>query len=290
MSKKKILVTGATGMLGSTLVPFLRERGYSVVTQGRQSTADFPADLTRVGDARELIAEVAPDAIVNLIGLTSVEGCEENLHRAYLVNTKTVENIADAMRNQKIDSHLIHISTDHIYDGSGFHAEGDVTITNNYAITKYAGELAALQVRSAILRTNFIGRSRVEGRQSLTDWVFQSMKRGDSIEVLTDVLFSPLSMACVSEMVDVVVQKEAVGVFNLGSRGGMSKADLDFAFAEAVGLPTKSMTRIISSEARFLRAYRPKNMRMDSSKFESALGVTLPALDDEINRVAREYV
>ena len=261
-----------------------------MVTQGRLSTADFPADLTRVSDARALIAEVAPDVIVNLVGLTSVEGCEENLHRAYLVNTKTVENIVDAMRNQEIDSHLIHISTDHIYDGSGFHPEGDVTITNNYAMTKYAGELAALQVRSAILRTNFIGRSRVEGRQSLTDWVFQSMERGDLIEVLKDVLFSPLSMACVSEMVDVVVQKEPVGVFNLGSRGGMSKADLDFAFAEAVGLPVKSMTRINSSEARFLRAYRPKNMRMNSSKFESALGVTLPTLEDEINRVAREYV
>lgn len=290
VNKKKILVTGATGMLGATLVPFLRGRGYSVVTQGRLSIADFPADLTRVGDARALIAEVAPDAIVNLIGLTSVEGCEENLHRAYLVNTKTVENIADAMRNQKIDSHLIHISTDHIYDGAGLHAEGDVTITNNYAITKYAGELAAREVRSVVLRTNFIGRSRVEGRQSLTDWVFQSMKRGESIEVLTDVLFSPLSMECVSEMVDAVVQKELVGVFNLGSRGGMSKADLDFAFAEAVGLPTKSMARINSSEARFLRAYRPKNMRMDCSKFESALGVTLPILEDEINRVAREYV
>jgi dTDP-4-dehydrorhamnose reductase len=290
VGKKKILVTGATGMLGSTLVPFLRECGYSVITQGRLSAADFSADLTRQSDASALIVEMAPDVIINLIGLTSVEGCEENLHRAYLVNTKTVENIVDAMRSQKIDSHLIHISTDHIYDGSGIHAEGDVTITNNYAITKYAGELAALQVRSAILRTNFIGRSGLEGRQSLTDWVFQSMKRGDSIEVLTDVLFNPLSMACVSEMVDMVVQKESVGIFNLGSQGGMSKADLDFAFAEAVGLPTKSMTRINSSEARFLRAYRPKNMRMSSSKFESVLGVTLPTLEEEINRVAREYV
>ncbi len=276
-------------MLGSTLVPFLRGRGYSVITQGRLSTADFPADLTRLSDARALLSEVAPDVIVNLIGLTSVEGCEENLHRAYLVNTKTVENIVDAIRNRKSNPHLIHISTDHIYDGSGFHAEGDVTITNNYAITKYAGEMAALQVRSAILRTNFIGRSRVEGRQSLTDWVFQSMKRGDSIEVLSDVMFSPLSMACVSEMVDAVAQKEPVGVFNLGSRGGMSKAELDYAFAEAAGLPTKSMTRINSSEARFLRAYRPKNMRMDSSKFESALGLTLPTLEEEIKRVAREY-
>lgn len=289
MSRKKILVTGATGMLGSTLVPFLRERGHSVSTQGRLSNADFPADLTRASDARVLIAEVVPDVIVNLVGLTSVEGCEENLHHAYLVNTKTVENIVDAMRDQKIDSHLIHISTDHIYDGAGFHAEGDVTITNNYAMTKYAGELAALRVRSAILRTNFIGRSRVEGRQSLTDWVFQSMTRGDAIEVLTDVLFSPLSMACVSEMVDIVVQKEPVGVFNLGSRGGMSKADLDFSFAEAVGLPTKSMTKINSSEARFLRAYRPKNMRMNSSKFELVLGVALPTVEEEIKRVAREY-
>ena len=289
MSKKKILVTGATGMLGSTLVPILRGCGHSVATQGRLSTADFSGDLTRLNEAQALVAQVQPDVIINLIGLTSVEGCEENLHRAYRVNAKTVENIVDAARIQKSNPYLVHISTDHIYDGPGFHIEDDVTITNNYAITKYAGELAALRMRSAILRTNFIGKSSVLGRQSLTDWIFQSMQREEAIEVLADVLFSPLSMACVSEMVEMVIRKEPVGVFNLGSTGGMSKADLDFEFAEAVGLPTKSMTRINSSEARFLRAYRPKNMRMDSSKFESELGVKMPTLEKEIKRVASEY-
>ena len=277
-------------MLGATLVPFLRASGHHIITQGgRCSNADFPVDLINVNDARALVAEVSPDVVVNLVGLTNVEGCEESLHRAYLINTKTAENIVDAMRNQKADSYLIHISTDHIYDGAGCHAEENVTITNNYAITKYAAEVAALRVRSAVLRTNFIGKSLLKGRQSLTDWVYQSIKRGDSIEVLMDVFFSPLSMACVSEMVNLVVQKEPVGVFNLGAREGMSKADLNFAFAEAVGLSNKSMTRINSSEARFLRAYRPKDMRMNSSKFESVLGVKLPTLQEEINRVAREY-
>lgn len=287
---KKVLVAGATGMLGAALVPHLRQCGYSVISQGRLSSADFAVDMTRMGDAYHLIDTVKPDVIVNLIGLTSVEGCEENLQHAYLVNTQTVENIVNAMRDLKSDSHLVHISTDHVYDGAGIHAEHDVTITNNYAITKYAGELAALQTRSAILRTNFIGRSGVVSRQSLTDWVFKSLTKGDSIEVLDDVFFNPLSMTCLSEMISLVIQKESRGVFNLGARGCMSKAELDFAFAQAVGLSTKSMVRIQSSEARFLRAYRPKNMQMDVAKFEAELGIALPTLENEINRVAREYV
>jgi dTDP-4-dehydrorhamnose reductase len=49
------------------------------------------------------------------------------------------------------------------------------------------------------------------------------------------------------------------------------------------------MTRIVSSEANFFRAYRPKDMRMDISKFENTLGVKLPNLTDLIQPLAQEY-
>ena len=69
----------------------------------------------------------------------------------------------------------------------------------------------------------------------------------------------------------------------------MSKADFDFAFAECLKLPTNTMTRIEIGEATFLKAYRPKDMCMDSSKFENVLGVKLPHLTDLIQQLAQEY-
>lgn len=289
MTGKSILVLGATGMLGATLVPCLRAQTHTVRTHGKTSASDYTADLTRAAAVTELLAAAAPDVVINLVGLTNVETCEDDLQQAYCVNAKVVENMVAALKRSRRAAHLIHISTDHVYDGAGVHAEDDVTITNHYAMTKYAGELAAQQIDSTVLRTNFIGRSRVAGRQSLSDWVLASMARGDAVQVLHDVLFSPLSMATVAHCIGLAVEKKPVGVFNLGARDGMSKADLAFALARAAGLPTQTMARIASADARFLRTYRPRDMRMDSGKLERVLDVAMPTLETEINRVAREY-
>ena len=165
----------------------------------------------------------------------------------------------------------------------------NITITNNYALTKYAGELAAIRVPSTILRTNFVGRSKVRHRESLTDWVYNSMTGNRQVQVLSDIYFGPLSITILVEMIELVVQKKPVGIYNLGAHNGMSKADFDFAFAECLKLPTNTMTRIETGQATFFKAYRPKDMRMDSSKFEDALGVKLPNLTDLIQHLAQEY-
>lgn len=289
VSNGKILITGATGLLGSVLVPFFRAAGIDVATQGRARDVDFSVDLTDEQAVRTLLIEAKPQTIVNLVGLTSVDECEENLDLAYRVNTKTVENLVRVLTEIESNAHLIQISTDQIYDGTGTHLESQVTMRNHYAVTKYAAELAAAQIRSTILRTNFFGRSRLPKRQSLTDWIFKSLNSGEQIKVFDDVWFSPLSMRSLAEMMLLVARNEPVGIYNLGTRNGLSKADFAFAFAESVGLPKSAMSRGHSSQAKSLKAYRPKDMRMDCSKFERKLSIQLPDLMDEIKRVAREY-
>jgi dTDP-4-dehydrorhamnose reductase len=79
-----------------------------------------------------------------------------------------------------------------------------------------------------------------------------------------------------------VLREPRAGVFNLGSRDGMSKADFAFELAAALGLPTPSMSRGVSTQAR-LPAYRPKDMRLDCSAFEQAYAVRLPTLVEEIH-------
>jgi dTDP-4-dehydrorhamnose reductase len=285
----KILITGATGLLGTTLVPFLKKCGYNIVTHARSGEVDFLVDLADREKSIAMLTQVQPSMIINLASLTSVELCQDEPNMAYLANTRTVENIAYWIQKTGANCHLIQISTDHVYDGAVLHAEDKITLTNIYAFSKYAGELAAARVPSSILRTNFIGRSKVSHRVSLSDWVYISLTNGNHVQVLDDVFFSPLSMNTLVEMIQLVVEKKPVGIFNLGSHNGMSKADFDFAFAELLKLPTETMTRIETRQATFLKAYRPKDMRMDCSKFENALGVKLPQLSDEIIRVAKEY-
>lgn len=286
---KKILITGATGLLGSSLVPYLKKMGYAVVTHAHTAQADCVFDLSDQKKSFEQLTQTQPSVIINLVGLTSVELCEEQANLAYLTNTRTVENLSHWIQASGADCHLVQISTDHVYDGVGLHREDAVTLTNYYAFSKYAGELAASCVSSTILRTNFVGRSKVSHRESLTDWVYNSLAKKQQVQVLSDVYFSPLSITSLVEMIELVVQKKPIGIYNLGSRNGMSKADFDFAFAECLSLPTNTMTRIETSQARFLKAYRPRDMCMDSSKFENVMGIKLPNLMDLIQQMAQEY-
>jgi dTDP-4-dehydrorhamnose reductase len=286
---EKIFVTGATGLLGSSLVPYLKKCGYHVVTHARSTQADYRFDLSDRIALHQLLNQIEPSVIINLAGLTNVELCETNVNLAYASNTRTVEHLVQWILNTGAECHLVQISTDHLYDGAGLHTEDDISITNNYAFSKYAGELAANRLPGTILRTNFVGRSQVSYRQSLTDWVYSSLTNAKNVQVLSDIYFSPLSITTLIEMIELVVQQKPVGVYNLGSHNGMSKADFDFGFAESLNLPTKHMTRIDSSQALFFKAYRPKDMRMDCSRIEQVLGVTLPDLQDLIQQMAEEY-
>jgi dTDP-4-dehydrorhamnose reductase len=286
---KTILITGATGLLGTSLVPYLKKCGYEVITHSLKMKADFVFDLSDWVASYKFLEEIKPSVIINLVSMTSVEECEENINLAYLANTCSVENLVNWISYSNSDCHLIQISTDHIYDGNGVHSEKDVRITNKYAFSKYAGELAAIQIPSTVLRTNFIGRSKALHRESMTDWLYNSLTTGKKIKVFDDVYFSPLSIKVLIEMIELVVQKKFFGIYNLGSRNGMSKADFDFAFAKYLRLPTNTMTRINSNEANFLNAYRPKNMCMDCSRFEKIFGLKLPNLLDLIEPIALEY-
>jgi dTDP-4-dehydrorhamnose reductase len=284
-----ILITGSTGLLGADLVLHLKKCGYKVITHSLTRKADFLFDLSDQEKSYKFLQKIKPSVIINLVSLTSVELCEKKLNLAYLANTRSVENLANWISFSGNACHLVQISTDHIYDGPGIHSEKDVTITNNYALSKYAGELAAVQVPSTVLRTNFVGRSKVAHRESMTDWVYNSLTELKNVKVLDDVYFSPLSIKVLTKMIELVVQKKLIGIYNLGSSDGMSKADFDFAFAKYLKLPINAMKRINSTEAEFIRAYRPKNMCMDCSKFENAFDIKLPSLKDLIEPLALEY-
>ena len=175
----RVLVTGARGLLGSTLVPYLQARGHDVASCSRTGTG-VVADLTDATQVSAALDRVAPEVIVNLAAHTDVDECERNPQLAYLANVRIVENLTMWMRESGGSVHLVQLSTDQVYDGPGPHKEDAVTLTNCYGFSKYAGELAAAAVPSTILRTNFFGRSKCAGRTSLSDWLLRSLVRGDA--------------------------------------------------------------------------------------------------------------
>lgn len=278
----KVLIIGSSGLLGSSLSKLLIESGYDVVTVTRTSTNSnyrIRADIAE--ELNEVLEKEKPNFIINLAALTDVNRCEFEPKLASSVNTGIPENIA---RSVYKDAYVIQISTDHIYNRD--HAcENDVTVLNKYAQTKLEGEQCCDLSRTTILRTNFFGKSKSTRSASLCDSVYEMALSRKKLTLFKDVFFSPLSIDSLIEYILLVIRNPKTGVYNLGSKGGMSKGEFIYEFLteanvefeyEFVNMPE-------------LEVIRPHDMRMCLDRFEQTFSVNMPKLAEEIRKVANEY-
>jgi dTDP-4-dehydrorhamnose reductase len=237
---------------------------------------------------RAAIADCRPDAVINLIAESNVDACQIDMRQAYQANVRVVEILVSVIAATVPAVHLVHISTDHLYDGPGPHIEAATLPINTYALTKRAGELAALCVGATIIRTNFFGRSRSEKRRSFSDWIVDALTRGETITAFKDVRFSAMHMDTLTRCVSEAVHQRHTGVFNVGSKNGLSKSDFAIQLATGLGLD-RQLIQIGSVQDIHLAAPRPSDMTLDVSAFESRFGIGLPSMETEISVAVKEY-
>ncbi len=279
---KKILITGASGLLGHVLTPWLRQSGVDVVTQGYRNAvgADVSADTADTVQCHAMLDLHRPQVIVNLVACTDVDACERDPGLAYRLNATSVETLAWWIKRAD-GRHLVHISTDQVYDGQGPHREEDARPVNEYGRSKIAGENAALSVGASVLRTNFFGPSMLARRTSYSDWLIIRLREGKNFPVFEDVQFSPLAMTSLVRAISRVIERPKAGVFNLGSRGGMTKAEFALRLAAHLSLDPAPINPVAMASLN-LTARRPLDMRLDCRRFEEAFDFALPTTQEEI--------
>lgn len=287
-----VFVLGGGGLLGSSLVPMLRKYSERVTVFKRQdveteTSSQFGSPRFHEHLFNQLNSQ-NPAVIINLAALTDVGRCQAEPSSAYIVNTWLPEIISSWIKDNGTTK-FIQLSTDHNYDGPQPATEEQIKISNFYGFSKYAGELAALSVGATVVRTNFFGRSQCDGRLSFSDWVYNSLVSGAEIRAFNNVFFSPLSLETLCTKLLMISADPRGGVFNLGSKNGMSKADFIYRLAERLQLDTSGVTRVEYSSLDAIP--RPRDMRMNSDKFERIYGgAPLPTLLDEINQASGGYV
>jgi dTDP-4-dehydrorhamnose reductase len=277
----KVLVTGATGLLGPYLTDAASNFG-SVVTVGHDK-GERRVDLTDLAACRSLVAVTAPDIVLHAAAKTDVDQCERDPEQADRVNRGAAANLAASLPpNIK----LVYLSTDQVYpDLPGPHRENDEAPVNIYGRSKLEGEHAVLtHPRALVVRTNLFGPSRTFGRRSLSDFIVDQLSANLPTTLFEDVQFSPLHMGTLADLIMELVRHDVSGVFNLGSRGGMSKSKFGLRIANQLDLPTKSVM-IGHSTSVPGRAKRPADLRLDVSRVESALNREMPTLEEEIARL-----
>lgn len=278
---RTILITGASGLLAPYLVQAAGNCGNVVTTSRTQG--DVFCDLTNLEQTRAMLQTVKPDWVIHTAAMTNVDLCESNPLDARQVNTVAVEHIAENLESK---THLAFLSTDQVYpDTAGLHREGSEDPVNVYGSTKLEGERNALKhAKCVAFRANLFGHSMTTGRASLDDFVVNGLREAKAITLFDDVLFSPLHMTTLSQLICESLEKQLCGVFNAGCREGLSKAAFGFVIAEHLHLSTGTVT-VGQSISFKQRARRTLDLRMDVSKLEAALGRSMPTLRQEIERL-----
>ncbi|PSU50929.1 hypothetical protein C9J12_02890 [Photobacterium frigidiphilum] len=282
---KKVVIVGSNGLLGSSLLKVLADK-YEVTTITRKSEhSDYQVDMTSLNLSQSVLSDISPDFIINLAALTNVDTCECDINLAYLVNTKIAENIA--CFSKKHNTFIIHISTDHLYNQNNA-TEQDVEICNSYAMTKYCAERSYNPNNSIVLRTNFFGKSHSESSLGLCNTIYKQAQEGIELKLFNDVYFSPLSIITLCDVINVCLRERIPGVFNVGSKNGMSKEQFLRYFLIKAGVENLKY-KSISVDDVCLKTPRPKDMRMNVSLFERTYKYNLPKLMIEIENVANEF-
>lgn len=287
MTARNMMVTGSSGLLGSTLV---REaaKNYRVVGVSRQSEARISGvhahrcDLADRHQALACFEEHQPQVIIHAAALTDVERCEAQPDLAEQMNVTATAHAAEWARRK--GALLVYISTDSVFDGSrGLYQESDnPNPLNQYAKTKWKAEQAVRQQApdALIVRTNFFGW-RLRAQLSLAEKVVQALVSRQPLTMFTDVFFSPLLVNDLSVIILELIAKGARGVYHAGSRDFCSKHDFALMLADEFGLPTADVSPISVDQFPFT-ARRPKNTSMRVELISQFLGRPMPSIKEGV--------
>lgn len=148
---KRVLITGANGMLGRDIQETLGARPFTALGRAALDVRDVDAVREAVG---------GHDVIVNCAAYTRVDDAEEHEADAFAINAEGAHNLALAARDT--GARLIHMSTDYVFDGSAtapYPESAPRHPLGAYARTKAAGEELVLEAYSAgtiILRSAWL--------------------------------------------------------------------------------------------------------------------------------------
>ena len=194
----RLLITGASGLLGANLVLAAHEDHEVIALYYRhaielEGVHSMSADLSQPGKAKELFVNLQPDWVIHCAADTSIDELESNPERAFQMNRDMAANVAEAAR--EVGAKMVHISTDAVFDGRGGpYREGDPTEpVNVYGKSKLAGERAVQAVcpEALIIRTNIFGWN-AQPKTSLAEWFINNLKQGNPCKGFVDVFFNPL--------------------------------------------------------------------------------------------------
>ncbi len=259
----RILVTGASGMLGSDLCPLLNE-DHEVVEVDVQ---DF--DVTTPSAVEETV-RISPQIVCHLAAATDVDGCELDPESAYLTNGVGTRNIALAC--QRLEIPILYLSTDYVFDGE----KGEPYLEldrpnpiNVYGTSKLQGERHVSQ----LLRQFYIVRSSWlfgKNGRNFVDQILARARERRRLEVVTDQVGSPTYTRDLAEALKLLLETGRYGLYHITNSGFCSWFEFALEILNLAGV-TDVEVAPIDSRSYGRRAKRPRYSVLSNSASERTL-------------------
>jgi dTDP-4-dehydrorhamnose reductase len=239
--KKKILITGSNGLLGQKLVyRFLKEKDVEVIATSkgdnrlrvRDGYNYQSLDITDEQAVKDALLRYVPDVVINTAAMTNVDACETEREACRKMNVDAVEYIINAMKLLPVSSHLIHLSTDFIFDGNnGPYRETDVPYppASVYAESKFMSEklVEKSRLKWTIIRTILVyGVVDFMSRSNIVLWAKDALSKGKTINVVDDQFRTPTLSEDLAEGCVLAALQGATGIFHISGEDFMSIIEL----------------------------------------------------------------
>ena len=291
---KRILITGASGLLGFNLALEASPR-YQVIgvvhTQPLLNPGfdTLQADLLQSDVLPRLLDEARADWVINCAALADLDACERQPELAQRLNAELPGRLA--IETAKRGMRFLHISSDTVFDGvKGNYREEDAPAPISvYGRTKRLSELAvkAAHPQVLIVRPNLFGWG-VKGDHSLAEFFYNNLSAGRPVQGFTDRLFCPLLVTDLAKIMLELLEKSIIGMFHVVSSDHLSKYDFGVAIAKRFRFDTNLVSPATSSSSNAV-APRSLNLTLKTANLVKALGRRPPTVAAGIEGLFEQY-
>jgi len=289
----RILVTGASGLLGQKVAEFAQVNGHEVYAIYREHTitmgTPIKLDLTDNERLLRVISKLKPDAIIHTAAYSDVEGCETNRNLAWKINAEATKHLATAAVSAH--SHLTYVSTDYVFDGmKGLYTEQDVpNPISHYGYTKLKGEEFIKEHASkwCIARPSVIYGWGPKHKLNFATWLINSLGQRREVRILTDQHISPTLNTNLAKMLIEIAEREITGILHTAGATRVNRYEFALKLADFFCLE-KSLVKPAKTDEMQWKAKRPKDSSLNVSKATALLNQKPLKLDRALVAMKKE--
>jgi len=278
---QKVLITGASGMLGSDL-PKIWSRFTSVMGV---DLGDF--DITDREAVEKYFKTIRPDLVIHCAAFTNVDGAESQADTAMLINANGTKNIAYAAR--EVGAEVVYFSTDFVFDGKKgepYLEDDPARPASVYGKSKYAGECSLRE----ILPAHYIVRiAWLYGRHG-SNFVYtirNAARENKELKVVDDQIGSPTFTVDVAYHLRCIVERGQWGTWHLSAEGETSRYQFAQEVLKNCGIETP--VRPVSTEEFPLPAPRPSYGVLSNQKYFKECGRKMPHWKESLAEFLHHY-